>query len=51
MQHIILLRGAEGISLAPKRVTADENYDDCMHEGEGRRDRINRMLRRRKRVL
>jgi hypothetical protein len=29
----------------------DDNYDDCMHEEEVRRNRINRRLRRWERVL
>jgi hypothetical protein len=37
--------------LARKRDAGDDNYDDYMHEEEGRRDRINRRLRRRKMVL
>jgi len=42
---------AEYTSLAHKRDRGDDNYDDYMHEEEGRRDGINRRLRRRKMIL
>jgi len=51
MQHIIFYKKAECISLAHKRDTGDDNYDDYMREEEGSRVAINRRFIRRKRVL
>jgi len=51
MQQIIFAKKAECTSLAHKRDTGDDNCDDDVHEEEGRRDGINRRLRRRKRIL
>jgi len=51
MQHIIFAKKAECTSLAHKGDTGDDNYDDYIHEDKGRRDGINRRLKRRKMIL